>query len=78
VISTKGAALTKNLISSIKRPVGRKQINGPGEQIPARFPEGTRKRIDAVLDEKEPIAAFLREAVERELTRREREQRKRQ
>jgi hypothetical protein len=49
--------------------MGRSQIND--EQIPARFPEGTKARIQAVLDEKEPIAAFIREAVERELRRRE-------
>jgi hypothetical protein len=51
--------------------VGRKRINEPGEQIPARFPKGTRKRIDAVLEEGEPVAAFIREAVEREVKRRE-------
>lgn len=49
--------------------MGRTQINE--EQIPARFPKGTRERIDAVLEEKEPVAEFLRVAVERELTRRE-------
>jgi len=69
------AALTQNVISSIIPRVGRKRINEPGEQIPARFPKGTRDRIDAVLDEGEPVAAFLREAVERELTRRERQKR---
>ncbi len=50
--------------------MGRTQINE--EQIPARFPKGTRERIDAVLEEKEPVAEFLRVAVERELKRRER------
>lgn len=49
--------------------MGRIQIND--EQIPARFPEGTRERIKAVLEDKEPIAEFIREAVERELKRRE-------
>ena len=67
--------MTQNVISSIIPRVGRKRINEPGEQIPARFPKGTRDRIDAVLDEGEPVAAFLREAVERELTRRERQKR---
>ena len=67
--------MTQNVISSIMPRVGRKRINEPGEQIPARFPKGTRDRIDAVLDEGEPVAAFLREAVERELTRRERQKR---
>jgi hypothetical protein len=69
------ASLTQNVISSIIPRVGRKRINEPSEQIPARFPKGTRDRIDAVLDEGEPVAAFLREAVERELTRRERQKR---
>lgn len=50
--------------------MGRNQIND--EQIPARFPEGTKARIQVVLGEKEPMAAFIREAVERELKRRER------
>ena len=50
--------------------MGRKQINQ--EQSPARFPEGTLERIDAVLADKEGRAAFLRQAVERELKRRER------
>lgn len=50
--------------------MGRKQINE--EQIPARFPKGTRERIAAVLEEGEPIAAFIREAIERELKRRQR------
>ena len=49
--------------------MGRTQINS--EQMPGRFPEGTLARIDAVLEEKEGRAAFLREAVERELKRRE-------
>jgi hypothetical protein len=50
--------------------MGRTQIND--EQIPARFPKGTRDRIAAALNDGEPIAAFIREAVERELKRRER------
>lgn len=49
--------------------MGRIQIND--EQIPARFPEGTRERIKAVLEEKEPMAEFIRLAVEKELNRRE-------
>lgn len=43
------------------------------EQIPARLPEGTLERMDAVLDEGEKRADLLREAVERELKRRERQ-----
>lgn len=49
--------------------MGRRQINE--EQIPARLPGGTLDRIDRVLVEKESRAAFIREAVERELKRRE-------
>lgn len=67
--------MTKNLISSIKPGVGRKRINDPDEQTPARFPAGTLARIDDVLEEGEPRASFIREAVERELTRRERQKR---
>jgi hypothetical protein len=49
---------------------GRKRIND--EQTPARFPAGTLDRIDAVLRDRESRGAFLRQAVERELKRRER------
>jgi metal-responsive CopG/Arc/MetJ family transcriptional regulator len=49
---------------------GRPQINH--EQTPARFPEGTLERIDAALDEGENRSDFIREAVEKELRRRER------
>jgi hypothetical protein len=52
------------------RPMGRKLINH--EQTPARFPAGTLARIDAVLEDGEKRADLLREAVERELKRRER------
>lgn len=50
--------------------VGRKQINF--EQTPARFPAGTLARIDAALDDGEKRSDLIREAVERELKRRER------
>lgn len=50
--------------------MSRPQINF--EQTPARFPEGTLKRIDAVLSEGEKRSDLIREAVERELRRRER------
>lgn len=50
--------------------MGRKQINH--EQIPGRFPAGTLARMDAVLDEGEKRSDLIREAVERELKRRER------
>lgn len=61
--------LTENLSRATKRPVGRIKIND--EQTPARFPEGTLARIDAVLDAKEKRSDFIREAVEREIKRRE-------
>ena len=47
---------------------GRPRING--EQMPARFADGTLARIDAALGEKEKRSDFIREAVERELVRR--------
>lgn len=50
--------------------MGRKRINE--EQMPARLPAGTLDRIDAVLEEGEKRSDLLREAVERELKRRER------
>lgn len=49
--------------------VGRPKKNE--EQTPARFPAGYLARIDAVLRDKEPRSDFIREAVERELERRE-------
>jgi hypothetical protein len=60
--------LTEILPPATKRPVGRIKIND--EQTPARFPEGTLARIDAVLKPKEKRSDFIREAVERELKRR--------
>jgi metal-responsive CopG/Arc/MetJ family transcriptional regulator len=51
------------------RPVGRKRINE--EEMPARFPAGTLARLDALLNEKEKRSDFIREAVEREIKRRE-------
>ena len=50
--------------------MGRSRINE--EQMPARLPAGTLDRIDAVLEEGEKRADLLREAIERELKRRER------
>jgi hypothetical protein len=69
---TYGGALTEMMISSIIPRVGRKRINE--EQTPARFPAGTLARIDAVLDPEtnEKRSDMIREAVERELKRRER------
>lgn len=42
------------------------------EDMQARFPEGTFDRIQVVLGENEDRTDFIREAVERELKRRER------
>lgn len=42
------------------------------DDMQARFPPGTFDRIAAVLTEKEDRTDFVREAVERELRRRER------
>lgn len=50
--------------------MGRKRINL--EQMPARLRAGTLRRIDAVLKEKEKRSDLLRDAIERELRRRER------
>jgi predicted DNA-binding protein len=50
-------------------PVGRKRIND--EEMPARFPSGTLARLDALLEEKEKRADFIRKAVEIEIRRRE-------
>lgn len=61
---------TENLISVIPAKVGRKKRWA--EDMQARFPEGTFERIQAVLVGKEDRTDFVREAVERELKRRER------
>jgi len=51
--------------------VGRKRIND--EAMVARFPKGTAARIKALLADKEKRSDFVREAVEREIKRRERD-----
>ncbi len=53
--------------------MGRKKLWS--EDMVARFPEGTFARIDAVLTEKEDRTDLVRQAVERELKRRERAKR---
>lgn len=69
MISTKiGLVTIRDIIYSAG--MGRKQINH--EQMPARFPEGTLERMDAVLEEGEKRSDLIREAVERELKKRER------
>jgi metal-responsive CopG/Arc/MetJ family transcriptional regulator len=50
--------------------MGRKKIND--EQTPARFPAGTLARVDESLEKGEKRSDLIREAVERELKRRER------
>jgi hypothetical protein len=50
--------------------MGRRKIND--EQTPARLPAGTIARMDAALNEGERRSDLIREAVERELKRRER------
>ena len=53
---------------------GKKQMGRPrqrAEDMQARFPAGTFKRIEAVLDEDEDRTDFVRAAVERELRHRE-------
>lgn len=49
--------------------VGRKKINA--EQMPLRLPEGTVARIDKALADKETRTDMVRDAIERELARRE-------
>lgn len=61
--------MTQKKISSNIPRVGRKRIND--EQTPARFPKGTLDRVDALLNDKEKRADFIRDAVEREIKRRE-------
>lgn len=71
MISTiQGLVTFSDITYSLRMARGRPQINH--EQTPARFPEGTLDRIDAVLAEDEGRADLIREAVERELRRRER------
>lgn len=62
-------ASTKKVVSVTPARVGRKKRWS--EDMQARFPEGTFERIAAVLIEHEDRTDFVREAVERELERRE-------
>jgi hypothetical protein len=64
------AALTPFLVSDSPKRMGRKKQWA--EDMQARFPEGTFARISAVLGGGEDRTDFVREAVERELKRRER------
>jgi hypothetical protein len=62
-------ASTQNLICDMPRKVGRKKRWA--EDMQARFPEGTFARIEAVLEEGEDRTDMVRDAVEREIKRRE-------
>lgn len=66
----KRCTLTQLLVSDMPRRMGRKKQWA--EDMQARFPEGTFERIAAVLEGKEDRTDFVREAVDRELKRRER------
>lgn len=57
-------------ISGIATRMGRPKLNF--DKMAGRFPEGTFARMDAVRDESETRTAFVQEAVEREIKRRER------
>ncbi|WP_146618668.1 YlcI/YnfO family protein [Rhodoplanes elegans] len=61
---------TENLVCDTPRRVGRKKRWA--EDMQARFPEGTFDRIAAVLSDGEDRTDFVRDAVDRELARRER------
>lgn len=63
-------ALAENLVSVMPSRVGRKKRWA--EDMQARFAEGTFDRIAAVLTEDEDRTDFVRDAVEREILRRER------
>ena len=65
--------MTQNLISGTPARVGRKKQWA--EDMQARFAEGTFARIAAVLADGEDRTDLVREAVERELKRRERQPR---
>jgi hypothetical protein len=53
--------------------VGRPKINE--EQTPARLPAGTLARIEKVLEPTEARSDFIRQAIETELKRREKQRR---
>ncbi len=62
--------MTSSIPHMRKIDMGRKKMWA--EDMQARFPEGTFDRIDAVLEDGEERTQFVREAVEKELRRRER------
>jgi len=60
---------TRKVVSHIAKSVGRPRINN--EMTMARFRAGTLDRIKAVLRDREKQSDFIRDAVEREIERRE-------
>ena len=66
----KNSALTRRGLVPYANPMGRKKKWS--EDMVARFPDGTFDRIHKVLEEGEDRTDFVREAVEREIRRRER------
>ncbi len=60
----------------VKRPRGRPRLDPDGlvdaEQLRLPLPAGTKERMRAALREGESMTGMIREAVERELVRRER------
>jgi len=71
MVATKFAGSTQLLVADTTARVGRIRINDPDEKVTARFRAGTLARIKSALVAREPQAEFIREAVERELERRE-------
>ncbi len=72
---TYGAILTEFLVSASPRSVGRKKKWA--EDMTARFAEGTFAKIAEVLMPHEDRTDFVRNAVQKEISRRERNRRKR-
>lgn len=64
------AALSEKVVCATASRVGRKKQWA--EDMQARFAEGTFARIARLLDDSEDRTDFVREAVEREISRRER------
>lgn len=57
-------------MSDVEAPEGRVRITD--EQTVARFPKGTFDAMSELLEEKETRSEFIRRAVKREITRRQR------
>lgn len=65
-----GQAPSQRNEMKVKRGRGRPRINAEGQQMTARFPNGTLQSMKDVLREGEPLASMMREAVENEIRRR--------